>query len=104
MLNGKPIATPKVETAVVTPASSESQTVGTIAGLVSIILAIALPPAGAIVGGIALNQAKQGGYRNPLAKAGLIVGIVLSVLIVVIIAVSVVFSFSFYNELIQISS
>lgn len=64
-------------------ASPESQTVGTVAGFIALISSIVFPPAGIVIGAIALHQARLGGYRNGLAKAGLIVGIVLTAIAVV---------------------
>ncbi len=88
MLNGEPIDNPIQSTApsssaVVTPvtASPESQRVGFIAGIIAIFCAFVLPPLGAVIGGIAVNQARQGGYRNRLAVAGLVLGIVVTLLI-----------------------
>lgn len=66
-------------------ASPESQAVGRVAGLIAIIAGVVFPPVGIVIGAIALQQARAGGYRNGLAKAGLIVGIVLTVLIVAVI-------------------
>ena len=60
-----------------------SETVGQIAGFVALICGIVFPPAGIIIGAIALHQARLGGYRNGLAKAGLIIGIVLTVIAII---------------------
>ena len=51
---------------------------GTIAGFIALGSGIVFPPAGIVIGAIALRQARLGGYRNGLAKAGLIIGIVLT--------------------------
>jgi heme/copper-type cytochrome/quinol oxidase subunit 2 len=112
LLNGEPIDPPGIEvstavqpsvTPVATPmASRESQSVGTIAGVISLLLAVILPIAGIVVGAIALNQAKQGGYRNTLAKAGFILGIVLTVLVILIVAISTILGFTVFGELFRI--
>ena len=61
-------------------------------GIVGLVLAIVAPVVGIIVSAIALNQSKAAGYPNKLAKIGLIVGIVLTVLIVVLYAALVIFA------------
>jgi heme/copper-type cytochrome/quinol oxidase subunit 2 len=104
LLNGEPIDQPSVEvvSSAQPTASSESQSVGTVAGLVSLILAFVFPIAGIVVGAIALNQAKQGGYRNSLAKAGFILGIVLTVLVVVVVVVGTILSVTVFSDLFRI--
>jgi ABC-type thiamin/hydroxymethylpyrimidine transport system permease subunit len=49
-------------------------------GIAGIILAILLPLIGLIVSLIANSQSKKAGYKNGPAKAGIIVGIILTVL------------------------
>ena len=49
-------------------------------GIVGLVLAIVVPLVGIIVSAIALNTSKKAGFQNQLAKIGLIVGIVLTVL------------------------
>ena len=61
-------------------------------GIVGLVLAIVAPVVGIIVSAIALNQSKSAGYPNKLAKIGLIVGIVLTVLIVILYAALVIFA------------
>ena len=107
MLNGEPIETPSISTASTTPAtatpvtaSAQSQGVGFVMGLLALIFAFVFPLAGAIIGGIAVGQARQGGYKNPLALIGLILGIVFSVLIVIVVVVSIVFSVGFFSQLV----
>jgi hypothetical protein len=46
-------------------------------GIVGLIVAIFFNVIGVIISAIALNQSKQAGYKNGLAKAGIIVGAVL---------------------------
>jgi len=53
-------------------------------GIVGLVLAIVAPVVGIIVSASAMNQSKEAGYPNKLAKIVLIVGIVLTVLIVVL--------------------
>lgn len=108
MLNGEPIETPSISTAstappTVTPqpASQGSQSVGFIMGLMSLIFAFSIPIAGAIIGGIAMKQAKEGGYPNTLAKAGFILGIVFSVLIILFVVGTVLFSVGLFTTAID---
>ncbi len=72
-------------------ATPESQAVGRVAGVLALVLAFILPLAGIVVGAIALTQARAGGYTNGLAKAGLVTGIVLTVLGVLVIVALIVF-------------
>ena len=53
-------------------------------GIVGLVLAILAPLIGLIISAVALNQSKKAGFENKLAKIGLIVGIVLTVLSVVL--------------------
>ena len=52
-------------------------------GIVGLVLAIVAPVIGIIVSAIARSQSKKAGFENQLAKIGIIVGIVLTVLGVV---------------------
>ena len=118
LLNGKPIKGSGIEssTAVSGPtvsatptptpplASAESRSVGSIAGVIAIVLGFVLPIGGIIVGGIALREAKLGGYRNPLAKAGFVLGIVLTAVTIVAIAVGVWLGWTAFSELFRICS
>ncbi|HOW00734.1 MAG TPA: DUF4190 domain-containing protein, partial [Rhodoglobus sp.] len=79
LLNGEPIGDPTPSGAPsVAPqhpvASTQSQQVGLVVGIMSLVFAFAVPLAGAILGGVAVAQARRGGYGNPLALAGLILG------------------------------
>lgn len=112
MLNGKPIdnttpstAPPVVAPAGVTeprPASPESKQVGFVAGLLALILSLSIPIAGAIVGGIAVGQARKGGYSNPLGLAGLIIGIVMTVIVTAVIIVSVVLGVGLVSAVVDV--
>ncbi|MFZ2963388.1 MAG: hypothetical protein WA006_01745 [Rhodoglobus sp.] len=71
MLNGEPVDTPNISTAhpaaqTAPTASGQSQSVGFLVGLMALIFAFAMPIVGAVLGGIAVAQARAGGYRNPL--------------------------------------
>ena len=108
MLNGEPVEMPDISTgstvapvtAPVKPsASAQSQGVGFVVGLLALIFAFVLPLAGAIIGGIAVGQARQGGYKNPLATIGLVLGIVFTVLTIVVVVASIVLGIGFFGEL-----
>ena len=64
----------------------------------ALIFAFAFPIAGLIIGAVAVAEARKGGYRNPLALAGLILGPVLTVLTIIIVIVAIVFSVSLIAE------
>ena len=53
-------------------------------GIVGLILGIVAPVVGIVVSAIALNQSKNAGFPNKLAKIGLIIGIVLTALYVIL--------------------
>lgn len=89
ILNGVPLE-PEPSREPRPTASAESQSVGRVAGIVALIASVVFPPAGVVIGAIALQQARLGGYRNGLARAGVIVGSVLTALaIAVIVALAV---------------
>ena len=79
-------------------ASPQSQQVGLVVGVIALICAFAFPIAGAIIGAVAVAEARKGGYRNPLALAALILGAVLTVLTIVIVTVAIVFSVNLIAE------
>jgi hypothetical protein len=62
--------------------ATEADFPGKTLGIVGLILAIVAPVVGIIISAVALSQSKKAGFENKLAKIGLIVGIVLTVLIV----------------------
>jgi hypothetical protein len=49
-------------------------------GIVGLVLAILLPVVGLIISIVANSQSKKAGYKNGLAKAGIIVGAILTAL------------------------
>ena len=51
-------------------------------GIVGLVLAILVPLVGLIISVVANNQSKAAGYTNQIAKIGIVVGIVLTVLYV----------------------
>ena len=63
-------------------------------GLVGLIVAIFFNLIGLIISVVALNQSKAAGYKNPLAKAGIIVGAVLLALTVIFTIITIVGSFA----------
>ncbi|MCU1440351.1 MAG: hypothetical protein JWP85_1348 [Rhodoglobus sp.] len=103
MLNGEPIETPDISTAPSAPGTAtapvrQDQT-SNVLGLMSLIFAIVFPLAGAILGGIAMSQAKKAGANNTLAKAGFWVGLVLTVLIVAVTVVVIVLGVNVFGGL-----
>lgn len=106
MLNGEPIDTPNISTAPggagqPPTATPQSQGVGLVMGIMALIFAFAIPPGGIIIGAIALSEARHGGYRNPLALWGFILGIVFSVLIVLMVVAGIVFGVGLFSWLID---
>jgi hypothetical protein len=104
LLNGKPIGDPAASGGQTAPqhpvASAQSQQVGLVVGIMSLVFAFAVPLAGAILGGVAVAQARRGGYANPLALAGLILGTVFTVLIVAVVVASVVLGVGVFTQLV----
>lgn len=104
MLNGEPIETPNISTAPVAghPEDPRARQVGSVIGLFALIFAFVFPLAGAIIGGIALGQARKGGYRNPLALWGMILGIVFTVVIIAVVVIVSVFTANLLTEVIDV--
>ena len=82
-------------------ASADSQAIGGIAGIASLILAFTVPPAGIVVGAIALHQARQGGYRNVLGRVGLIAGIVMTLVSIALTVLVIWISAPVFIDLVQ---
>lgn len=89
ILNGVPLEPPPSEGPGPT-ASADSQAVGRVAGIIALIAGLVFPPAGIVIGAIALQQARAGGYRNGLARAGLTLGIALTALAIIAIVALVI--------------
>ena len=104
MLNGEPVDTPNISTAhpAAPTASSQSQSVGFLIGLMALIFAFAIPLAGAVLGGIAVAQARAGGYRNPAGMAGLVLGVVFTMLITAAVVVFIVLGTDVFTDLLGI--
>lgn len=66
--------------ATTTPAPTAAEDPGKTLGIVGLVLAIVAPVVGIIVSAIARSQSRKAGFDNKLAKIGVIVGIVLTVL------------------------
>ena len=62
------------------PAQPPADYPGKTLGIVGLILAILLPLVGLIISIVAQSQSKKAGYPNGLAKAGIIVGAILTAL------------------------
>lgn len=56
-------------------------------GIVGLVLAFVFAPAGIVVSAIAMSQSKGVGFKNTPAKAGLILGIIFTVLAVAFYAI-----------------
>ena len=69
----------------VAPATYPGKTLG----IVGLVLAILAPIVGLILSIIARSQSKSAGFKNTPATAGIIVGIILTVLYIIIIIASV---------------
>ena len=63
-----------------TPSPSAADFPGKTLGIVGLVLAIFMPVVGIIISAIALNQSKSAGFENKMAKIGVILGIVLTIL------------------------
>ena len=59
-------------------------------GIVGLVLAILLPLVGLIISIVANSQSKKAGYPNGLAKAGIIVGAILTALGVIVIIINII--------------
>ncbi len=75
-----------------TPADFPGRTLG----VVGLVLAFLVPLVGAIVSAVALSQSKKAGYPNTLARVGVIVGAVLTVLGLIISIISIIASAAAY--------
>lgn len=60
-------------------------------GIIGLILAFVFPPAGLIVSHIAKKQSREAGFDNGLAKAGFIIGLILTILWVLYIIGVIIF-------------
>lgn len=66
------------------PAQTPADFPGKTLGIVGLILAIVTPLIGLIVSLVAQSQSKKAGYPNGLAKAGVIVGAILTALGIIV--------------------
>ncbi len=106
ILNGQPIGDPAPKPQVTaTPVASTPGKVDTanfVLSLIALISAFVFPLAGAIIGGIAMNQSRRAGQPNTIAKVSFIVGLVLTILIIVVVVVMVVFGVGLFSQIFQI--
>jgi uncharacterized Tic20 family protein len=106
ILNGQPIGDPapkpQVTAAPVTSRPSQVDPTNFVLSLIALISAFVFPLAGAIIGGIAMNQSRRAGQPNTIAKVSFIVGLVLTILIIVIVVVSIVLGVGLFSEIFQI--
>ena len=73
-----------------------------ILGLMSLIFAFAFPIAGLVIGAIALNLARRGGFKDSLALVGFVLGLVFTILIVVGVIVAIVLGATVFGNLFQV--
>lgn len=107
MLNGEPINTPNISTASVTSqpvpgTETPLDGAGRIMGFMALIFAFAFPIAGAILGGIAMSQARRVGAKNPLATAGFWIGLALTIIVIVVAVVIIVLSVGVFTSVFEI--
>jgi hypothetical protein len=107
ILNGTPIGDPAPKpqpTSKPDPASPNAlpQAPNFILGLMSLIFAFAFPIAGLVIGAIALNLARRGGFKDSLALVGFVLGLVFTILIVVGVIVAIVLGFTVYGNIFQV--
>lgn len=76
------------------PAAGTGEDPGKTLGIVGLVLAIVLPLIGLIVSIIARKKSREAGFDNGLAKAGIIVGIILLVLGIIGTIASVALGFA----------
>ncbi|WP_125775575.1 DUF4190 domain-containing protein [Antribacter gilvus] len=83
----------------VTPANGlAAEDPGKTLGIVGFVLAFLLSVVGIIVSAIALKKSKEAGFSNGLAKAGIIVGIVVTILYVVVTIMLIAASAALVNS------
>lgn len=70
-------------------------------GIVGLVLAFLMPLIGAIISGVALSQSKKAGVPNGVAKAGLILGIVFTVLWIIFAIVVAVAGAALFGAIIS---
>ncbi|MFD6054589.1 DUF4190 domain-containing protein [Agromyces sp. NPDC060279] len=73
-----------------TPAQPPADYPGKTLGIVGLVLAIITPLIGLIISAVAQSQSKKAGYPNGLAKAGVIVGSILTALGVIFFIIYIV--------------
>ena len=105
ILNGQPIGDPapkpQVGTKPVSP-NTLPEAPNFMLGLMSLIFAFAFPVAGLVIGAIALNLARRDGYKNSLALAGFVLGLVFTILLVVAAIVGIVLGATVFGNLFQV--
>lgn len=66
-------------------------------GLVSLLLAFVMAPAGVVAASIALARSRRAGYRNPLALGALIYGLAVTVLVILAIVLAGLWGFALFG-------
>lgn len=79
-------------------ANTTSDFPGKTLGIVGLVLAFIVSLAGIVVSAIALRESRAAGYKNPIAEAGLIVSVILTVLGVVGAIISIVVTVALWQS------
>lgn len=105
ILNGQPIDDPTPKP-VVAPAPAAPvaplDPANFVMSVIALISAFVFPLAGAIIGAIAMGQARRAGQHNTIATVAFVVGLVLSILIVVVVVVSVLLGVGLFSEIFSV--
>lgn len=90
-----PLTPPPVDAPVMPGSENPGKTLGIVSLVTSL---VGLGPVGIITGAIGISKSKKGGQPNPLAIAGLVVGIVSTILGTLFIVAIVSASFHLYGK------
>lgn len=95
ILNGEPLE-PTAAAQPPAPALHNPRSLRTF-GLISLLLAITVAPAGVVAAIIALVRSRRAGYRNTLALAALIYGLAVTVLSLLAIGLAALWGFAIFG-------
>ena len=105
MLNGEPVDMPNISTAPSTAPPSGDFTkdpTARLMGILALVMAFVFPLAGIVLGAIGVSMAKRTGSTNSIAKVGLVLSIVFTVIIAVVAIVIVVVSANLITEVVRV--